>query len=120
MCPSILLRLGTLDDPEVPSLESGEQMIALKKLDGSMMYLNEDLIERVEDGADGQSAVYMINGGHVVVANESANVVEKIRTEKASLLRRVRQASQENGAQGVAASRSQATEMTLLTKVRDL
>ena len=33
----------------------------------------------------------MINGGHVVVANDSANVVDKIRTEKVALLRRVRQ-----------------------------
>ena len=60
-------------------------MIAVKKLDGSMMHINEDLIERVEDGADGQSAVYLVNGGHIIVANDPATVVEKIRTEKANL-----------------------------------
>ncbi len=93
-------------------------MIALKKLDGSVMYLNEDLIERVEDGADGQSAVYMINGGHVVVANDSANVVDKIRTEKVALLRKVRQASQDNSI-AVIATRPSVPEMTLLAQVRD-
>ncbi|MDA8269867.1 MAG: flagellar FlbD family protein [Actinomycetota bacterium] len=93
-------------------------MIALKKLDGSVMYLNEDLIERVEDGADGQSAVYMINGGHVVVANDSANVVDKIRTEKVALLRRVRQASQDHST-AVIATRPSVPEMTLLAQVRD-
>ena len=64
-------------------------MIAAKKLDGSTMHLNEDLIERVEDGADGQSAVYLTNGGHIIVAADSQWVVETIRAEKASLLRRV-------------------------------
>ncbi len=64
-------------------------MIAVKKLDGSMMHINEDLIERVEDGADGQSAVYLVNGGHIIAANDPATVVEKIRAEKADLLRRV-------------------------------
>ncbi len=93
-------------------------MIALKKLDGSVMYLNEDLIERVEDGADGQSAVYMINGGHVVVANDSANVVDKIRTEKAALLRRVRQASQDHSSAAMI-TRPSVPEMTLLAQVRD-
>ena len=83
------------------------------------MYLNEDLIERVEDGVDGQSAVYMINGGHVVVANDSASVVDKIRTEKATLLRRVRQVSQERGSVSSPAPRSPVPEMTLLTQVRD-
>lgn len=92
-------------------------MIALKKLDGSVMYLNEDLIERVEDGADGQSAVYMINGGHVVVANDSVNVVEKIRTEKVALLRKVRQASQDHSTAVV--PRPSVPEMTLLAQVRD-
>jgi uncharacterized protein YlzI (FlbEa/FlbD family) len=64
-------------------------VIATKKLDGSTMYLNEDLIERVEDGADGQSAVYLTNGGHIIVAADSQRVVEMIRAEKAALLRRV-------------------------------
>lgn len=83
------------------------------------MYLNEDLIERVEDGVDGQSAVYMINGGHVVVANDSASVVDKIRTEKATLLRRVRQVSQDHASAPSPTLRSAVPEMTLLSQVRD-
>jgi uncharacterized protein YlzI (FlbEa/FlbD family) len=64
-------------------------VIAVKKLDGSTMHINEDLVERVEDGADGQSAVYFVNGSHMIVANDPPTVVEKIRREKATLLRRV-------------------------------
>ena len=66
-------------------------MIAVKKLDGSMMHINGDLIERVEDGADGKSTVYLVNGGHIIVANDPAAVVEMIRAEKVTLLRRVLQ-----------------------------
>jgi len=55
------------------------------------MFLNEDLIGRVENAADGQSAIYLLDGGHVIVANDSTTVVEKIRAEKAALLRRVLQ-----------------------------
>jgi hypothetical protein len=43
----------------------------------------------VEDGADGRSALYLVNGGHIIAANDPATVVEMIRTEKANLLRRV-------------------------------
>jgi uncharacterized protein YlzI (FlbEa/FlbD family) len=64
-------------------------VIAVKKLDGSMMHINDDLIERVEDGADGQSAVYFVNGSHMIVAHDPATVVERIRCEKTTLLRRV-------------------------------
>jgi uncharacterized protein YlzI (FlbEa/FlbD family) len=53
------------------------------------MQVNEDHIERVEEGADGRSAIYLTNGGHIIVANDPATVVERIRSEKASLLRRV-------------------------------
>jgi uncharacterized protein YlzI (FlbEa/FlbD family) len=66
-------------------------VIALKKLDGMTMHLNEDLIERVEDGADGQSAVYLRDGGHIIVANDPITVVELVRTEKVAMLRRVLQ-----------------------------
>jgi uncharacterized protein YlzI (FlbEa/FlbD family) len=66
-------------------------VIAVKKLDGSMMHINGDLIERVEDGADGKSTVYLVNGGHIIVANDPATVVEMIRAEKVILLRRVLQ-----------------------------
>lgn len=63
-------------------------MIAVKKLDGLMMHLNEDLIERVENAADGQSAVYLSDGARVIVANIPEVVIELIREEKAALLRR--------------------------------
>lgn len=96
---------------------NGAKVISLKKLDGSKMFLNEDLIERVEDAVDGQSAVYLINGGHIVVANQASIVVEKIRTEKANLLRRVRQASQDP--LPPVPPRPTMPEMTLLTQVRD-
>jgi uncharacterized protein YlzI (FlbEa/FlbD family) len=64
-------------------------VIAVKKLDGSIMQVNEDHIERVEEGADGRSAIYLTNGGHIIVANDPETVVERIRAEKVSLLRRV-------------------------------
>jgi uncharacterized protein YlzI (FlbEa/FlbD family) len=81
--------MGRYQRQRIVSFGNGAHVIAVKKLDGSVMHINEDLIERVEDGADGQSAVYFVNGGHVIVANDPATVVEKIRTEKANLLRRV-------------------------------
>ncbi|HUZ42004.1 MAG TPA: flagellar FlbD family protein [Acidimicrobiales bacterium] len=66
-------------------------MIEVKKLDGSAMYLNEDLIGRVEYAASGQSAVHLLDGGHVIVANDPLVVVGLIRAEKVALLRRVLQ-----------------------------
>jgi len=64
-------------------------LIAVKKLDGAMMHLNEDLIERVENASGGQSAVYLRYGGHMILANDPDTVVEMIRAEKTALLRRV-------------------------------
>ena len=43
-------------------------MIALSKLDGSTMYLNEDHVERVEQGAN--SAVYLTNGTYLIVRDD--------------------------------------------------
>jgi uncharacterized protein YlzI (FlbEa/FlbD family) len=80
--------MGRYQRRRTPSYGNGAHVIAVKKLDGSMMHLNEDLIERVEEGADGQSAVYLLHGGHIIAANDPATVVEMIRAEKASLLRR--------------------------------
>jgi uncharacterized protein YlzI (FlbEa/FlbD family) len=62
-------------------------VIPVKKLDGSEMYINLDLIERVEDAGQEHSVVYLTDGGHLVVAEQSSIVVARIRTEKASLLR---------------------------------
>jgi uncharacterized protein YlzI (FlbEa/FlbD family) len=72
-----------------PLSGNGAPVIAVRKLDGSIMHINEDHVERVEEGADGQSAVYLANGGHIIVANDPATVVGRIRDEKATLLRRV-------------------------------
>ena len=63
-------------------------MIEVKKLDGSTMHLNEDLVERVEHGVEGQSAVYLRDGAHFIVANQPETVVAMIRAEKIELLRR--------------------------------
>jgi uncharacterized protein YlzI (FlbEa/FlbD family) len=71
-------------------------VIAVKKLDGSTMHLNEDLIERVEDAAEGQSAIYFRDGAHIIVANDAVDVVDFIRTERATHLRRVLGAPQES------------------------
>lgn len=59
-------------------------MIALSKLDGSTMYLNEDHVERVEQGA--HSAVYLTNGTYLIVRDDVDTVVDRIRSEKAALL----------------------------------
>jgi uncharacterized protein YlzI (FlbEa/FlbD family) len=81
--------MGRYQRQRILSFGNGAHVIAVKKLDGSMMHINEDLIERVEDAADGRSALYLVNGGHIIAANDPATVVEKIRAEKADLLRRV-------------------------------
>jgi uncharacterized protein YlzI (FlbEa/FlbD family) len=81
--------MGRYQRQRILSFGNGAHVIAVKKLDGSVMHINEDLIERVEEGADGRSALYLVNGGHIIAANDPATVVEMIRTEKANLLRRV-------------------------------
>ena len=59
-------------------------MIALSKLDGSTMYLNEDHVERVEQGAN--SAVYLTNGTYLIVRDDVDTINDRIRSEKAALL----------------------------------
>lgn len=86
---SILRRIGPLSDTDDPQRPNGAALIAVKKLDGAMMHLNEDLIERVEHASGGQSAVYLRYGGHMILADDPATVVEMIRAEKTALLRRV-------------------------------
>ena len=88
-------------------------MIAVKKLDGSIMQVNEDHVERVEEGADGRSALYLTNGGHIIVANDVSTVIEKIRAEKASLLRRVLQ-----GPDGPDVTVAEQAGVTRLSQVR--
>lgn len=68
---------------------NGVRLIEVRKLDGATMHLNEDLIERVESAAGGQSAVYLRYGGHMILASDPLTIVEMIRTEKVQLLRRV-------------------------------
>jgi uncharacterized protein YlzI (FlbEa/FlbD family) len=59
-------------------------LIALSKLDGSTMYLNEDHVERVEQGAN--SAVYLTNGTYLIVRDDVDTINERIRSEKTMLL----------------------------------
>ena len=59
-------------------------MIALCKLDGSTMYLNEDHVERVEGGAN--SAIHLINGTYFVVRDDVATINSRIRAEKQAVL----------------------------------
>ena len=108
--------MGRYQRQRILSFGNGAHVIAVKKLDGSMMHINEDLIERVEDGADGQSAVYMVNGGHIIAANDPATVVERIRAEKASLLRRAFQGPDDPETTGYA--RPSASGLTRLSQVR--
>jgi uncharacterized protein YlzI (FlbEa/FlbD family) len=59
-------------------------LIALSKLDGSTMFLNEDHVERVEQGA--HSAVYLTNGTYLIVRDDVDTINDRIRAEKAALL----------------------------------
>lgn len=61
-------------------------MIALSKLDGSTMYVNEDHVERVEGGA--RSAVHLTNGQYFVVLDDVDAINERIRAEKVAVLAR--------------------------------
>jgi uncharacterized protein YlzI (FlbEa/FlbD family) len=59
-------------------------LIALSKLDGTTMYLNEDHVERVEQGAN--AAVYLSNGTYLIVRDDVATINDRIRSEKVALL----------------------------------
>jgi uncharacterized protein YlzI (FlbEa/FlbD family) len=59
-------------------------LIALSKLDGTTMYLNEDHVERVEQGAN--SAVYLTNGTYLIVRDQVDTINDSIRSEKTALL----------------------------------
>ena len=48
------------------------------------MYLNEDHVERVEQGAN--SAVYLTNGTYLIVRDDVDAINDSIRSEKAALL----------------------------------
>jgi uncharacterized protein YlzI (FlbEa/FlbD family) len=61
-------------------------VIALSKLDGSTMYVNEDHVERVEAGVT--SAVHLSNGTYLIVRDDADTIIERIRAEKASVLAR--------------------------------
>ncbi len=69
--------------------EMGFEVIEVTKLDGTTMHLNEDFIGRVEYAVAGQSALYTLDGSHIIVANSPDDVVSLIRAEKVALLRRV-------------------------------
>ena len=48
------------------------------------MYLNEDHVERVEQGAN--AAVYLTNGTYLIVRDDVDTINDRIRAEKAALL----------------------------------
>jgi hypothetical protein len=70
----------------------------------------------VEEGAEGKSALYLTNGGHIIVANDPVAVVGRIRAEKAALLRRVLQGPDEPDA--AASARPAVPGVTRLSQVR--
>lgn len=90
-------------------------MIPVKKLDGSTMYITVDRIERVEPGAEGQSAIFLIDGSHYVVANDPIMVVARIRREKAALLARAA-----HGPDTTAGAEHEVPAVTRLGRVTDL
>jgi uncharacterized protein YlzI (FlbEa/FlbD family) len=59
-------------------------VIGLRTLDGSTMYLNEDLVERVEGGTT--TAVHLANGNYFVVRDDVEAVSARIRAEKQAVL----------------------------------
>jgi uncharacterized protein YlzI (FlbEa/FlbD family) len=59
-------------------------VIGLRKLDGSTMYLNEDLVERIEGGAN--SAVHLADGTYFVVRDDVDTIRDRIRAEKQAVL----------------------------------
>ncbi len=61
-------------------------MIALSKLDGSTMFVNEDLIERIE--GDATTVVYLTNSTYLVVRDDVDAINERIRAEKVTILAR--------------------------------
>ena len=68
-------------------------VIALSKLDGSTMYVNEDHVERVEEGVT--SAVYLSNGTYLIVRDTVDTINERIRAEKTAVLARAMVSVQE-------------------------
>jgi len=61
-------------------------LIALSKLDGSTMHINEEHVERVEGGVN--SVIYLTNGTYQVVRDNVGDIIEEIRAEKQALLTR--------------------------------
>jgi len=61
-------------------------MIRLTKRDGSMIYLNPDLIEAVEETPD--THITLVNGNHFLVLEKARVIVDKIVVFKAGIMRR--------------------------------
>jgi uncharacterized protein YlzI (FlbEa/FlbD family) len=87
-------------------------VIEVNKLDGSTMHLNEDLVERVESAVEGQSAVYLRDGAHFIVANVPEAVVAMIRAEKTELLRRAFLGEEPDGATPGPSTRAGLTKLS--------
>lgn len=63
-------------------------MIRLTRLDGSELYLNEDLIELVEETPD--THITLINGNRYVVHEKASVLIDRIVAQKIRVMRRVK------------------------------
>ena len=66
-------------------------MIRLTRLHGEVLYLNEDMIERIEPIA-GDAAIFAIGGNVYAVRDTAEEVAEAVRQEKAAVARTASQA----------------------------
>lgn len=63
-------------------------MIRLTRLDGSEIYLNEDLIELVEETPD--THITLTNGNRYVVHEKASTLLERIMAQKIRVMRRLK------------------------------
>lgn len=69
-------------------------MIRLTRLDGSELYLNEDLIELVEETPD--THITLLNGNRYVVHESASTLIERIVSQKIRVMRRVKYGSEKS------------------------
>jgi flagellar protein FlbD len=70
-------------------LGGGEVMIKLTRLDGSQIFVNEDLIEVVEETPD--THIILSNGNRYVVLESAAVLIERIVSFKSKIIARSHQ-----------------------------
>lgn len=69
-------------------------MIRLTRLHGEELYLNEDMIERVETRT-GDSAIFTVGGNVYAVKDTAVEVSEAVRREKAAIIRAAHQVAED-------------------------